>query len=173
MKRSLALITLVAILFYLGRYVYFKPKFNEGDEATNFSAQLMSGNNFQLSDLKGKYILIDFWGSWCGPCRAESPKLVALYDLYSQKKYKDATGFQIVSIGIEQNGGPWLKAIARDKLNWPYHILQKDKFQSELAKKYGVKEIPTKYLLDTNGKVIFTNPSFGEITNFLDSKIAS
>ncbi len=136
-------------------------------------ANLLNGDTFQSSDMNGKYVLLDFWGSWCAPCRRENPELVALNKEYSGQDFANATDFSIVSIAIETNEKAWKRAIEKDQLNWPYHIVQLDRFSSPLAKMYGVKEIPTKYLLDTNGEVLMVNPSFMEIRQFLDSKIQS
>lgn len=150
-----------------------KPKFKSGDKAIVFNAKLKDGSQFSIKDLKGKYVLLDFWGSWCGPCRAENPNLIALNAKYNGKALTDASGFEIVSIGVERNEASWEKAIAQDGLTWKYHILQTDNFKSPIPMLYGVREIPTKYLLDTEGNVLFTNPSFTEISNFLSGKLVS
>ncbi len=161
---------IIVLLGLAGYYIYKMPKFGSGDKAPGFSAPLIDGSTFSLDDLKGKYVLLDFWGSWCGPCRRESSDLVELYKNFSHKKFKDAQGFEIVSVGIETNPSRWKKAILQDHLSWKYHIIQKDRFKGKIAKLYGVREIPTKYLLDKNGKVLMTNPRFEEIISFLDSK---
>jgi thiol-disulfide isomerase/thioredoxin len=173
MKKLSILIPILIVLFYIGKYFYLKPKFKSGDKAIDFSAKLMDGSQFNISDLKGKYVLLDFWGSWCGPCRADNPNIVALNETYNGKTFSDASGFEIVSIGVERNEASWKKAIAQDGLVWKYHILQTDNFKSPIPMLYSVREIPTKYLLDTEGNVIFTNPSFAEISNFLNGKLVS
>jgi thiol-disulfide isomerase/thioredoxin len=160
-------------LFYIGKYFYMKPKYKAGEKVVSSSAELMNGEKFNLSELKGKYILMDFWGSWCGPCRAENPALVQLNQFYKNKKFSDAQSFEILSIAVETNKGSWLKAIAQDQLNWKYHVIQTSSFQSAIPLMYGVREIPTKYLLNTDGSVLMTNPSFQQLIEFLNSKVVS
>ncbi|RMG73568.1 MAG: TlpA family protein disulfide reductase, partial [Bacteroidetes bacterium] len=109
--------------FYLGRYLYFLPKQDAGQQAPDFGARLHTGQDFQLSQLRGQYVLLDFWGSWCGPCRAESPAMRELYHRYAQRKDATGAGFTIVSIGVEKDRARWLAAIAADGRDWPYHIL--------------------------------------------------
>ncbi len=173
MKKISYFIPIAIALFYIGKYFYMKPKFKSGDAVLAFTAELRDGELFNLSSLKGKYILLDFWGSWCGPCRAENGTLVELYKTYNKEIFSEASGFEIVSIGVESNKVSWEKAITQDGLDWKYHILQTDNFKSPIPVLYGVREIPTKYLLDVSGNVIFTNPSKDEIINFLNGKLVS
>jgi len=154
----------ILILGYLGYKWYQLPGFSQGDDLPDFSATLLDGKEFTLSDLRGDYILVDFWGSWCGPCRKENPELVKLYH-----EYKDSSvGFHIVSVAIETKKEKCVAAIKEDGLVWPYHIVLLDRFQSELAKTFKVREIPTKYLLSKEGSIISVNPSFEEIRQVLN-----
>jgi thiol-disulfide isomerase/thioredoxin len=171
--KNLLLFLAAVIVFEIGRYFYFKPKYVSGDDTMSFTATLFNGEKFELSSLRGNYVLLDFWGSWCGSCRKENPLLSALYYKYNDKKFNDASNFEIVSIGIEKSKDNWVNAIKKDGLNWKYHILQDQNFDSEIPRLFGVKEIPTKYLLDTEGKVIMTNPSAEEIDKFLKGKLGS
>lgn len=163
----------VAVLF-IGRYFYFKPKFIKGEPVPNFEATIMNGETMQLSDLRGKFVLVDFWGSWCGPCRMQNPHLVQLYDKYNQAKFKNADGFEIVSIGVERDERRWKNAIAKDNLKWKYHILDLTSsmkfFNSDLAKIFGVKELPSTYLLNEKGVIMGVNVPPGELDQILDKK---
>ena len=103
----------------------------------------------KLSDLKGKVVLIDFWASWCGPCRKENPNVVAAY-----KKYRDK-GFEIFSVSLDQDRSRWISAIQQDGLIWSNHVSDLKYWQNEAAGKYGVSSIPRTVLVDRNG--IITN----------------
>ncbi len=105
----------------------------------------------KLSDLKGKVVLLDFWASWCGPCRKENPHVVALYD-----KYKDK-GFTVMSVSLDDNLDRWKQAIEQDNLKWPNHVSDLKKWQSAAGAKYAVKSIPFTVLIDQEGKIIQTN----------------
>lgn len=171
------LLGLAFLIFVVGRYLYMKPKFIRGEIAPNFSAQTKEGDPFQLSDLRGKYVLLDFWGSWCAPCRVENPELVRFYRKFNTADFKDAAGFEVVSVGIEKNASRWEKAIQKDGLMWPYHILdQADNlrfFNSEIANKFGVREVPSKYLINPKGIIIGSNLSLGEMENLLNKRLTT
>jgi thiol-disulfide isomerase/thioredoxin len=105
----------------------------------------------KLSDLQGQVVLLDFWASWCGPCRAENPNVVKNY-----QKYKDA-GFTVMSVSLDSNKDKWLAAIAADQLSWPNHVSDLGGWKSKVAQQYGVNSIPFTILLDKEGRVIATN----------------
>ena len=121
-----------------------------GGQAPQLSGQDPDGQTIQLSDLQGKYVLIDFWASWCGPCRKENPKVVGLYE-----KYKDK-GFEILGVSLDRDRARWVKAIADDGLSWP-QISDLKGWKSSHAATYGVRSIPTTVLLDQQGKIIARN----------------
>lgn len=178
MKNTLisVLIPLLAIGIYIGgRHFYFQPKFINGDRAPNFSAQLADGSSFELEDLRGQYVLIDFWASWCGPCRAENPDIVVLEQTYRDQTFSDGQGLVVVSVGVEKRKESWQRAIQADGLDWPYHILDQAEslrfIDSPIAKQYQVREIPTKFLLNPKGAIIAVNPNAEQIRDLLDSRI--
>jgi len=119
----------------------------EGDYAPNISAPTPDGEVLALNDLKGKVVLIDFWASWCGPCRRENPNVVKMYN-----KYKDK-GFEILGVSLDKNRDRWLKAIEDDNLTWP-HISDLEGWASKPAQMYKVSSIPYTVLVDKDGKII-------------------
>lgn len=162
---------LVAIGYFGGRYLYFKPKFERGEEAMDFTARLIDGTDFRLSGLRGDYVLLDFWGSWCGPCRKENPGLVALHEKYGNARFEDGGAFHIVSVALETSEASWKRAINRDRLDWRYHIVQMESFQSPVPQLYGIREIPTKYLVGPEGAILHVNPSIDEVDAILSRQI--
>jgi thiol-disulfide isomerase/thioredoxin len=145
---------LLGLVFLGGAYVWYKyrqPRFAAGEPAPDFQATLSDGKNIRLSDLKGKYVLLQFWGSWCGPCRAENPHLVDLYRQYHDK------GFEIFSIGVEQNPRAWQRAIETDGMIWPYHTADFREFDGELAQIYNIKSIPATFLISPEGVIMGVN----------------
>ena len=102
----------------------------------------------KLSDLRGKVVLIDFWASWCGPCRRESPNVRNVY-----QKYHDQ-GFEVFSVSLDRDGNSWKKAIKDDQLVWPNHVSDLKYWSSEAAAIYGVRSIPAMFLLDREGRIV-------------------
>ena len=161
----------IAVAGMIGKYIYQSPKFVNGEDSPEFSATLLDGSPFKLSDLRGKYVILDFWGSWCGPCRQESPELRELYKKYHGQAFDGARDFLIVSVGIERNRNAWGTAIAQDQLTWPYHVSSLKYFKDPVAELYGVKSIPSKYLINENMQIIAVNPTFGQLEELLNSRL--
>ena len=157
-------------LFYALKYLYFKPRYVKGEMAPVFNTELLNGQSFGLEELRGKYVLLEFWASWCGPCRVEHPALRQFYQEFRDKRFKDADGLEIVSVAIEDSRERWQQAIEKDGLIWPYHIGEFERFQSQIASLYGVKEIPTKYLINPQGEIIGVNLSIEEMARLLDDR---
>lgn len=120
---------------------------NIGKTAPAFSQADINGKPIALESYKGKYVLVDFWASWCGPCRMENPNLVRTYH-----KFKDKN-FDILGVSLDNNKAKWLQAIQDDKLTWT-HVSDLKFWQNAVALQYGVKSIPANFLLDKEGKII-------------------
>ncbi|MCB0507886.1 MAG: AhpC/TSA family protein [Bacteroidetes bacterium] len=131
-------------------------------QAPNIILENPNGDTIQLKNLQGKIVLLDFWASWCGPCRQENPNVVKIYE-----KYKDK-GFDIFSVSLDKRKDKWMEAIKKDKLSWKNHGCDFMSWNSAPAQEYGVQAIPATYLLDKTGKVIAKNLRGEE----LESKIA-
>tara|TARA_B100000780_G_C21053125_1_gene422993 strand:+ start:191 stop:724 length:534 start_codon:yes stop_codon:yes gene_type:complete len=134
-----------------------KVGLNIGNIAPELDFQNPQGENIKLSSLKGHIVLIDFWASWCGPCRRENPNIAAAYDKYSKSKFKNAKGFKIYSVSLDKNKSAWENAILQDKLIWKDHVSDLRGWSSEGATIYGVRGIPYNFLIDSNGIIISKN----------------
>ncbi len=131
-----------------------------GNAAPDFSCNDVNGKPVSLSSFKGKYILLDFWASWCGPCRIENPNIVKAYQQFHQK------GFDIFGVSLDDNRSDWLAAIKKDKLGWT-QVSDLKGWQAAPADLYGVKAIPMNFLLDKNGIIIARGLRGDELANKL------
>lgn len=136
--------------------------FPEGTIVPNIILTDTAGKEMNLYDIKGKYVLIDFWASWCSPCRMENPNVVAMFN-----KFKDK-GFTVFSISLDSDKKKWIAAIAKDKLAWPYHVSELKGWQSEICKPWKIHSIPSSYLIDKDHKVIGINLRDVDLQNKLE-----
>jgi peroxiredoxin len=122
---------------------------NIGKVAPDFSAPTPDGKNLALNDIKGKATIIDFWASWCGPCRRENPNVVKVYEKYHDK------GLEIISVSLDRPNQKdrWLQAIEKDGLDW-HHVSNLQYWNDPIARLYNVKGIPAMFVLDANGKIV-------------------
>jgi thiol-disulfide isomerase/thioredoxin len=131
-----------------------------GEEAPNIEDATPDGNTYSLKSMRGKVVLVDFWASWCGPCRRANPHVVELYH-----KYKDK-GFDVIGVSLDQNKEKWVKAIQDDNLTW-HHVSDLGGWQSKWARVYGVSAIPHALLIDREGRVIANKINPGELENYI------
>lgn len=122
-----------------------------GMEAPDIEMKDPEGNVRKLSDLKGHVVMIDFWASWCGPCRRENPNVVKLYHRFHDK------GFEIYSVSLDKTRDAWVKAIKDDGLVWPNHVSDLNGWTSSGGKTYGIMSVPSTVLIDRQGRIIARN----------------
>ena len=145
-------ITLFLLMISLNLFSQMRP----GQNAANLSLPDLNGKTVSLSEFKGKVVLLDFWASWCGPCRHNNPRLVKLYNKFHDK------GFEIYGVSLDEDSKSWKKAVRNDKLNWVQVIDDKGWDASSIAI-YGINFIPSSFLIDKDGVIRTVNAEGSEL----------
>lgn len=158
MKRYSPSILLVALVFFTVQTVSGQQA--ENNFAKEISLPSPGGDTIRLSSLSGKVVLVDFWASWCAPCRSANRELRELYDRYRDK------GFEIYSISLDTRKKSWLKAIQKDNMNWSQVIDDRGQV-SATAEEWGVIALPAGFLLDRKGRIIAVDLSVSQLEVFL------
>lgn len=153
---------IVILLFLIGIFSTAKAQIKIGDAMPLITLKSNTNNEVNITSFKGKYVLVDFWASWCAPCRLGNKKLVQLHNEVS------STTFEIIGISIDTDTTKWLKAIEKDKIKFTQLIDPKG-FDANTAIQFGVEELPSKYLFNSQGILIAKNPSEEEILKLIKS----
>ena len=138
-----------------------------GISAPELSFKNPEGKLMSLSDLKGKVVLIDFWASWCTPCRRENPNIVQAYKNYKSNKFKNGNGFEIYSLSLDKNKEAWKRAIKQDNLDWQSHVSDLGGWESKGSRKYKIRSIPSNVLINGDGIIIAKNLKGPALHRFL------
>ncbi len=158
MKKILTTLTLALGMFVTASAQYENNTIKIGQKAPELAFPNPDGKMLKLSEInKGSYVLLDFWASWCGPCRMSNPGLVRMYKEYSAKKFKDSKkGFTIVSFSLDVKKESWVNAIKQDGLDWPNHMsdLNPQQWRSAACPIYGLQYIPQAFLIGPDGKIL-------------------
>jgi peroxiredoxin len=128
-----------------------------GQPAPDIALPNPDGKVYKLSDLKGKIVLLDFWASWCGPCRRANPSVVSLYNRFKSK------GFVVFNVSLDKDKQKWVDAIKQDGLNWDYHVSELKFWQSQVVGLYGIEAIPRQFLIGKDGKIAAITQAGGSL----------
>lgn len=147
----------VAATFALLNFSTNAQTWEIGKAAPEIALQTPEGTEVKLSDLKGKVVLIDFWASWCAPCRKENPVLVEAYNKFKDTEFSIGQGFVVLSVSLDSKRDRWINGITEDKLDWPYNVSDLKGWRSTAAQAYEIRMIPASFLVDGEGIIVETS----------------
>jgi thiol-disulfide isomerase/thioredoxin len=174
MPKTRLLFTLAGLLIFFSTYAQIPREsgLHIGNILPDVTLNDINDQALNIETLRGNIVFVDFWASWCAPCRRENPVIVETYQYFANKDFKDAEGFKIFSISLDKNKEDWQKAIADDKLSWDHHVSDLQGWRSQAAKKYKVRAIPMNYLIDQNGVIIAKNLRGEQLKETLENLLA-
>lgn len=148
-----------AVQTFVKQMEVIKP-ISVGHKAPEFTINSIDGKQVKLSDYKGKYVMLDFWASWCGPCRQENPNVVKQYGIYKDK------GFNILGVSLDTEKKDWDEAVKKDNLTWA-HASDLQRFEGPTEKLYHIEAIPSNFIIDPQGTIVAKNVTGADLEDFL------
>jgi peroxiredoxin len=148
----------------LSKYLSYAAPSNVGDMAAEVKQPTPNGDSLSLSSFRGKWVLLEFWASWCGPCREENPALRQTYNAFKSKN------FEILAVSLDKSRADWLKAIQADGLTWP-QVSELNGSENSASLTYSVNGIPNNFLIDPSGKIVAKDLRGDELKLFLEQKL--
>ena len=167
MKKIIISLLVLAPIFTFSQKVNTGLKI--GDKAPELVYNNPKGEELKLSQVKNKIVLIDFWASWCAPCRRENPNIVSAYKKHKDTRFKEGNGFEIFSVSLDKSAESWIKAINQDELFWKYHVSDLEGWNSEGAKIYNIRSIPSNVIINSKGIIIAKNLKGIALHRFLEA----
>ena len=141
-------------------YIFPVESSQVGKSIIDFKLPNKNGELIDTNIYRGSILLIDFWASWCAPCRKQLPEILKLYEKYKHKNFK------ILSVSLDKSTEKWVSALEKEQMIWD-NVIESKEFNSEIVKSYDVNAIPSTFLIDEKGKIIANNPSFQNLENYL------